>query len=204
MLAAMIVQIIVAFWSFPASTHATLPPGVTGCYIGPKKLSDVGRIASLFVMLLVLDTIIFGLTAFHVLRSKHSVPGITTPLTEIMIRDGFLYFSVIFFVNLANVILIELSPIPEDLRPINVEFTPAITTIMVSRLFLNMRRQATAPIYKGAHPRLTATLLGDLDDTVWTPKSENFTLPTEMTNEIELQTHLPKVEDKPIVLCLSI
>ncbi|KAJ7046066.1 hypothetical protein C8F04DRAFT_1387734 [Mycena alexandri] len=195
MLSAMVAQIIIAFWSFPASTHAPLPPGVTGCYIGPKTLTDVGRIASLFDMLLVLDTIIFGLTAYHVFRSKRSVAGMATPLTEIMIRDGFLYFSVIFFVNLGNIIVIELSSIPEDLRPVNVEFTPAITVVMVSRLFLNMRRQATAPVYKGAHPRLTATLLGDLDDTAWTPKSQNFTLPTETTNTIELQSYLPKVED---------
>ncbi|KAJ6602653.1 hypothetical protein DFH09DRAFT_1125288, partial [Mycena vulgaris] len=196
MLSALVANIIVAFWSFPASTMAPLPPGVSGCFIGPKSPNDItsGKIASLFISLLMLDTLIFILTALRVYQSKRSA-GMSTPLAEIIIRDGFLYFSVIFIVNLGNVVLIESTRIPEDLRPINVEFTPAITTIMVSRLFLNMRRQATAPVYAGAHPKFTATLLGDLGDTVpWTPQTGqfHFTLPTA-TNTIELDPYPHKL-----------
>ncbi|KAJ6602646.1 hypothetical protein DFH09DRAFT_1125276 [Mycena vulgaris] len=185
MLSALVANIIVAFWSFPASTMAPLPPGVSGCFIGPKSPNDItsGKIASLFISLLMLDTLIFILTALRVYKSKRSA-GMSTPLAEIIIRDGFLYFSVIFIVNLGNVVLIE-----EDLRPINVEFTPA--------LLLNMRRQATAPVYAGAHPKFTATLLGDLGDTVpWTPQTGkfHFTLPTA-TNTIELDSYPPKMEN---------
>ncbi|KAJ7479888.1 hypothetical protein FB451DRAFT_166016 [Mycena latifolia] len=189
-----VMNIGVAFWSFPASTSAPLPPGVTGCYIGPKSLHDItsGRIASLFISLLIIDTLIFLLTALRVYQSKRSA-GYATPLTEIIIRDGFLYFSVIFLVNLGNVVLIESTKIPEDLRPINVEFTPAITTIMVTRLFLNMRRQATAPVYNGAHPKLTATLLGDLDTGPWAQQTDQSTLPTAI-DTIELQSYLPKLD----------
>ncbi|KAL5487683.1 hypothetical protein ACEPAI_5791 [Sanghuangporus weigelae] len=78
-------------------------------------------------------------------------------ILNVLFRDGVMYFLVIFLVNLANVVTYIVSPClfspddssiplvvskvaPVDLKFANAPFTNVITTVMICRLMLNLKR----------------------------------------------------------------
>lgn len=130
-------EIGVMLWSVPAGAPAQLPPGWVGC-VPSKKPGTGNRLSAMFVAALAFDTVLFALTIargifFRATRSKIGIG-------KLIIRDGTVYFFIIFIVNLANVLLLTIAP--EDLSAINTPFSSLIAATMVSRLVFNLRETA--------------------------------------------------------------
>ncbi|KAJ6628891.1 hypothetical protein B0H10DRAFT_1940255 [Mycena sp. CBHHK59/15] len=108
-----------------------LPPGFSGCVLtGNNAWFGVFWAAPI-----VTDTCIFVLTLWRTIRyqSRHGKMNAMT----ILLRDGILYFLVIFSVNLLNCLIYFLSP--PDLKALGASFSQIMTAIMISRLQLNLR-----------------------------------------------------------------
>ncbi|KAK2464698.1 hypothetical protein APHAL10511_003274 [Amanita phalloides] len=58
-------------------------------------------------------------------------------LFNLVVRDGVIYFAVIFVANLVTVLTFIFAPM--DVKAINASFSTLITNLMVSRLILNLR-----------------------------------------------------------------
>ncbi|KAL0568794.1 hypothetical protein V5O48_013191, partial [Marasmius crinis-equi] len=130
-------QLAVMGWAIPAGAPAPLPPGFIGCV--PSSKAGTGlRLSCIYIAALAFDATIFLLTLGRAIyyHFTHSL----VPLLTLVIRDGTLYFAVIFVVNLANVFLLSLAPV--DLSALNAPFASMITATLVARLMLNLRRAA--------------------------------------------------------------
>ncbi|PFH49358.1 hypothetical protein AMATHDRAFT_81343 [Amanita thiersii Skay4041] len=128
-------ELAVKIWAFTDGTSLTLPPGLVGCIL-------VGRHDARFVCTwiaeLVFDSVVFFATLIRVI-SHHRVLKRTTHLTliDVIMRDGVVYFAVIFIANLVTVLMFLLAP--PDIKAVNASFSTLITSLMVSRLMLNLR-----------------------------------------------------------------
>ncbi|KAG6899169.1 hypothetical protein C0993_012712 [Termitomyces sp. T159_Od127] len=112
-----IAQLIVMGWSIPAGVPAELPPGFVGCIPSPKEGTGI-RLSALYIAALVFDATIFALTLGRAIY--YHITGSLIPIATLIIRDGTLYFAVIFIVNLTNVFLLSL--VTADLSAINAPF----------------------------------------------------------------------------------
>ncbi|KAH9958359.1 hypothetical protein BGW80DRAFT_1565002 [Lactifluus volemus] len=100
-----------------------------------------GRFAALaWTGLLVWDSVIFSFTLY-----KAFTIGRGIPLLDVIVRDGAMYFFVLFTVNLGNILVLWLSP------PLMKTSTEALTNVLsvtlVSRFVLNLREQSSALIH---------------------------------------------------------
>jgi len=100
-----------------------------------------GRFAALaWTGLLVWDSVIFSFTLY-----KAFTIGRGIPLLDVIVRDGAMYFSVLFIVNLGNILVLWFSP------PLMKTSTEALTNVLsvtlVSRFVLNLREQSSALIH---------------------------------------------------------
>ncbi|KAG8708923.1 hypothetical protein FRC09_000965 [Ceratobasidium sp. 395] len=111
---------------------APLPPGFVGCVMGPQ--GPLG--AAFWLSSLVVDTIITILTVFKATQYIQA-NGKRDRLVHVILRDGLLYFVVILTANLSNCLTYYLAPV--RLRVIIASFCQGITSVMVSRLQLNLR-----------------------------------------------------------------
>ncbi|KAG8782401.1 hypothetical protein FRC12_020869 [Ceratobasidium sp. 428] len=111
---------------------APLPPGFVGCVMGPQ--GPLG--AAFWLSSLVVDTIITILTVFKATQYIQA-NGKRDRLVHVILRDGLMYFVVILTANLSNCLTYYLAPI--RLRVIIASFCQGITSVMVSRLQLNLR-----------------------------------------------------------------
>lgn len=103
---------------------------------------------------LVTDTCIFTLTLLRLIKYRRG--NVKIPLMEQIFRDGVLYFFLIFCGNLLNAILFWVrfamaytTPVlltcapqtaPDDLTALGASFTHVMTSLMVCRLQLNLRK----------------------------------------------------------------
>ncbi|KAF9264364.1 hypothetical protein L218DRAFT_987077 [Marasmius fiardii PR-910] len=132
-----IVQLVVMGWAIPAGIPASLPPGFVGCV--PSSAPGTGlRLSGIYIAALAFDAVIFALTLGRAIYYR--LTDSLIPLVTLVIRDGTLYFAVIFVVNLTNVFLMALAP--ADLSAINAPFASMITAILVARLMINLRAAA--------------------------------------------------------------
>ncbi|KAF9566772.1 hypothetical protein CPC08DRAFT_628048 [Agrocybe pediades] len=92
--------------------------------------------AALWGAPLVTDTCIFVLTLWKTATFLRRHGRITT--VEILLRDGTLYFLTIFGVNLMNTLIYFLAQ--GDLKAVGASFSQILTSIMISRLQLNLRK----------------------------------------------------------------
>ncbi|CAA7261274.1 unnamed protein product [Cyclocybe aegerita] len=126
-----IAQISVSAVGLRTGFAVALPPELTGCILtGSSSIFPL-----VWVSPLVTDTCIFALTLWRT-RKYISRSG-AAPTLHLFVRDGVLYFLVIFMANLLNTLLFFLAP--EGLRAIGASFSQLITALMVSRLVLNLR-----------------------------------------------------------------
>ncbi|PPR06274.1 hypothetical protein CVT24_000893 [Panaeolus cyanescens] len=130
-------QLVVMGWAIPSGVPAQLPPGWVGCIPIPEPGTGI-RLSSIYIAALVFDAVIFALTLGRAIYYRFT--GSLIPLITLVIRDGTLYFAVIFTVNLTNVFLLALAP--ADLSAINAPFASMITAILVARLMMNLRAAA--------------------------------------------------------------
>jgi len=108
-----------------------LPPGITGCLLtGSSRLYS-----AVWVAPLVTDSCIFILTLWR--TRQYIINSRSSPTFDLFIRDGAMYFFTIFGTNLLNALIYFLAP--ADLKNIGASFSLLMTSVMISRLVLNLR-----------------------------------------------------------------
>lgn len=114
---------------FPAPSPA---PGVpVPCVaIGPEAW-----LISFWALPLAYDSITFLLTAYKSWSFWRL--EVKTPMLTVLFRDGLVYFTAIFVMNLLNVVLF--TTMPPTLQAINLPATAMLGIVMSSRLILNIR-----------------------------------------------------------------
>ncbi|KAI0246214.1 hypothetical protein BJV78DRAFT_177528 [Lactifluus subvellereus] len=94
-----------------------------------------GRYAALAWMgVPVFDSVIFSLTLY-----KAFTIGRGIRLLEVIVRDGTMYFSALFIANLGNILMLRFSP--PLLKTSTSALTNVLSTILISRLVLNLRER---------------------------------------------------------------
>jgi len=91
----------------------------------------------------VFDSIVFTLTLYKAFKMGRGIR-----LLDVIVRDGTIYFSVLFIMNLANILSLRYSP------PLLKTATPTLTNVLsitlISRLVLNLREQSAVLAYRPA------------------------------------------------------
>ncbi|KAG8926518.1 hypothetical protein FRC01_008752 [Tulasnella sp. 417] len=132
------------------ATYLRLLPPFVGCIpIGRMPMGVAFYIAPLCT-----DTVIFVLTVIKTARYLRT--NVRTALPRIVLRDGVLYFVLIVLINLMNVIVYIVAPV--SLMALGASFSQVLTTILISRLQLNLlgeslrraRAQTQRPDYSNA------------------------------------------------------
>ncbi|KDR75902.1 hypothetical protein GALMADRAFT_248681 [Galerina marginata CBS 339.88] len=124
-------QVSVSAWAVHNGMRVPQPRGFPGCVLTGKNKT----FAALWGAPLVTDTCIFFLTVWRAARYLRKHGRMT--VMEIMLRDGTLYFLTIFGVNLMNTLIYFLAL--GDLKAVGASFSQILTSIMISRLQLNLR-----------------------------------------------------------------
>jgi hypothetical protein len=124
-------QVIASGWAVHNGMRVPQPPQFPGCVLTGKNTS----FAALWGAPLVTDSCIFLLTIWKTIRYMRRHGRMTA--LDILLRDGTLYFLTIFGVNLMN-FLIYFTAVG-DLRAVGASFSQILTSIMISRLQLNLR-----------------------------------------------------------------
>ncbi|KAF9040802.1 hypothetical protein BJ165DRAFT_1316078, partial [Panaeolus papilionaceus] len=124
-------QISLSAVGVSTGSTVTLPPGLIGCIlVGTHPL-----FSALWVAPLITDTCIFILTLYRIRpfarRRAVKIPA----MMQMFIRDGVVYFFVIFTANIVNCLIYFV----HELRTIGASFSQILTSVMISRLILNLR-----------------------------------------------------------------
>ncbi|KJA19153.1 hypothetical protein HYPSUDRAFT_907934 [Hypholoma sublateritium FD-334 SS-4] len=125
----------VVIWSVSSGHRQPLPPGLVGCILVPGSSSL--RFTALWIAQLTFDTTVFVLTAYRAFKLSRIARGGVQSLIDMIMRDGVIYFAVIFIADFVNVLTFLLAP--ADLQAVNASLTISIGPLMVSRLILNLR-----------------------------------------------------------------
>ncbi|KAI9437696.1 hypothetical protein H4582DRAFT_2077286 [Lactarius indigo] len=111
-----------------------IPPPITPICHPSLGLSDEGSdfLSIAWGGLLAFDAAVFALTLYKAIKM-----GYNTPLIQIILRDGSLYFVTLFFVNLANILTMQFAPtlLKNSVNPL----TSVVSTTLISRLMLRLR-----------------------------------------------------------------
>lgn len=113
-----------------------LPPESTGCSTG-LSWSQSWRLAVIWCCVMVFDFIVVALTLFKTIQIK-LVSGGTHTLTELLTRDGAMYFGAISLASLANVLTFFYGS--EITRGVATTITNTLSCTLVSRLMFNLRK----------------------------------------------------------------
>ncbi|KAF7771795.1 hypothetical protein Agabi119p4_6106 [Agaricus bisporus var. burnettii] len=132
-------QIIISLVGLRTGFALPLRPGFIGCILtGSDSLSP-----SLWIAPLVTDSFIFLLTIY---RTKENIGHLITSIMNggasdrvvtILLRDGLMYYFLIFLANLMNCLIYFIAE--PDLKTIGASFSQLLTCTMISRLVLNLR-----------------------------------------------------------------
>ncbi|EIW55879.1 uncharacterized protein TRAVEDRAFT_22290 [Trametes versicolor FP-101664 SS1] len=108
----LVTELAVKIWAFTDGTMLVLPP----------------------------DSVVFFATLYRTIQLyRRTVIGEAQSLITIIMRDGIMYFAAIFVSNLVTVLIFIFAT--PDLKVINASFSTLITSLMVSRLMLNLRKE---------------------------------------------------------------
>ncbi|KAH9849633.1 hypothetical protein C2E23DRAFT_888117 [Lenzites betulinus] len=137
--ALLVLELGIKIWAFTDGTMLQLPPGLVGCILTGKS-SPGDRIIYTWVAELVFDSVVFFATLYRTIQLyRRTMIGDAQSLITIIMRDGIMYFAAIFVSNLVTVLMFILAT--PDLKVINASFSTLITSLMVSRLMLNLRSE---------------------------------------------------------------
>jgi len=129
------IEAAVESWAVTMGVPAELPPGVAGCILTGNP-ADGDRFALYWIGQLVFPTLALGMTVGRIVFLRRA--GLSKgSITDILLRDGVIYFAVIFLANLANIISVATAA--QSIQQINAPFSEMITTVMICRLILNLR-----------------------------------------------------------------
>ncbi|RPD65341.1 hypothetical protein L226DRAFT_531073 [Lentinus tigrinus ALCF2SS1-7] len=133
----LVTELAVKIWAFTDGVMLQLPPGFVGCILTGRS-SPGDRIIYTWVAELVFDSAVFFATLYRTIQLyRRTIIGEALSLITVIMRDGIMYFAAIFVSNLVTVLIFVFAP--NDLKVINASFSTLITSLMVSRLMLNLR-----------------------------------------------------------------
>ncbi|KJA19154.1 hypothetical protein HYPSUDRAFT_204885 [Hypholoma sublateritium FD-334 SS-4] len=127
----------VVIWAVSSGQRQRLPAGLVGCVLVAGSDTGSLRFTSWWIAQLAFDSTVFVLTVYRALKMSRESRGGVRSLIDLILRDGVIYFAVIFVADLVNVLTFLLAP--PDLQAVNASLTIAIGPLMVSRLILNLR-----------------------------------------------------------------
>ncbi|KAJ7867705.1 hypothetical protein B0H14DRAFT_2730781 [Mycena olivaceomarginata] len=129
--------IAVTVWSMNGQKGA--PAFLEGCHVAIMR-STYG---CAWQSLLFLDCTIFGFTVFNAYTTTRRIgPLANLPLHQLIVRDGALYFAAVAVANFSN-----MSTFYPLFRGALSTFSSCIAVTMVSRLMLNLHKQAEVGIF---------------------------------------------------------
>ncbi|EJC99568.1 uncharacterized protein FOMMEDRAFT_159982 [Fomitiporia mediterranea MF3/22] len=161
-----VVEMVIEAWAVAGGVPVPIPPGQVGCILTGKP-NQGDRFAAFWIGQLIFPSVIFLLTTGRVLVMKQQ-GTIKGGITMLLLRDGVMYFAMIFTVNLANVLTYVIAP--PDIQAINAPFSALITAMMICRLMLNLRSVGTSNIENNPYIRtrtgniISETLVGNLGE----------------------------------------
>ncbi|KAJ7488258.1 hypothetical protein FB451DRAFT_1226818, partial [Mycena latifolia] len=139
MVAVAVGAIVVGFWSVITGKTGDTNDNLRlyfGCDYAISEEQGIS-LASAWAGVAVFDCMIFLLTLYKVFSRRR--PNGTNLLT-VLLRDGSMYFGVMFMSNLSNILTFVLGGLYT--RGIATTFTNIISSVMISRLMLNLRDPA--------------------------------------------------------------
>lgn len=162
----LIVYVITAVLAIWGATFTKALQGSPVCL--PVQTSD--NINAFYLSICIFDAIVVVLTLLRAFRVRRQQFDATGYIFGVMVRDGLIYFVLIFTANLLAAVF-ELQTANELLRPINATLATVITSIFGARIYFNIR----AEVYKLRNPR--AHFAGyadelDLDNTSGSERSD--------------------------------
>ncbi|KAF9051462.1 hypothetical protein BJ165DRAFT_1524400 [Panaeolus papilionaceus] len=135
-------QVVLSVIGIHTGWAVPFPPNVHG--LGACILDGTSPLfLCLWVAPLTTDTCIFLLTVWRT-RSYIFSRTRSTPIIQIFLRDGTIYFFIIFSANFLNFLIYVIAP--PDLKAVGACFSQLITSVMVSRLVLNLRSVSTEKV----------------------------------------------------------
>ncbi|KAI9443985.1 hypothetical protein H4582DRAFT_2125947 [Lactarius indigo] len=109
------------------------PPIMPICHLSLELSDEGGNFLSIaWGGFLAFDVTVFVLTLYKAVKM-----GYSAPLIQILVRDGSLYFVVLFFVNLANILTLQFAP--TLLKNSATPLTNVLSATLISRLMLRLR-----------------------------------------------------------------
>ncbi|XP_006459595.1 hypothetical protein AGABI2DRAFT_177475 [Agaricus bisporus var. bisporus H97] len=174
-----------------------LPPGLIGCI-----LTDSNTLfPSLWIASLVTDSFIFLLTIY---RTKENIGHLITSMMNggasdrvvtILLRDGLMYYFLIFLANLMNCLIYFIAE--PDLKSIGASFSQLLTCTMISRLVLNLRSLSDGN--SGHTTDITAIQFNGQRDPLDQPGTTASTQPeTQANNSITLEIGHSAFDEAPL------
>ncbi|KAH8102058.1 hypothetical protein BXZ70DRAFT_1016070 [Cristinia sonorae] len=131
------VEVVVKLYATIAWGQAiTLPPGFVACVLTVAPANSA-RFIIFWVFELVTDTLVLFLTLLRSFQLRRSTVIWQSQLWHVLVKDGLVYFFVMFIANLTTVIMYITAP--EDLKAINADFGVMINAIMTARMILNLK-----------------------------------------------------------------
>ncbi|KAH8979738.1 hypothetical protein EDB92DRAFT_1954688 [Lactarius akahatsu] len=133
-------SILVGCWAMIGSRRAGVETiqvisSVTGC--NQYMPIEGGRYAALtWLGMLVFDSAIFSLTLYKAITMGRGIR-----LLDVIVRDGAMYYSALFIMNLTNILILLFAP--PLLKNSTTSITNVLSITLVSRLMLNLRAQST-------------------------------------------------------------
>jgi len=125
------------------SQYEPVGPPLYGCKISPRTLT-ANEIMQLQLaangLTVATDTIILGLTVMKTVTISVDAHrfGFTTPISNLLLRDGTVYFVALTILSTTNIAAIKLGPSIPLYGIISVFISP-LRAILVNRFFLNLR-----------------------------------------------------------------
>ncbi|KAI1798334.1 hypothetical protein LXA43DRAFT_23672 [Ganoderma leucocontextum] len=149
--ALLLMELGIKIWAFTDGVMLQLPPGLVGCILTGRSTPG-DRIIYTWVAELLFDSFVFFATLYRTIQLyRRTLIGQALSLITVIMRDGIMYFAVIFVSNLVTVLIFVIAP--PDLKVINASFSTLITSLMVSRLMLNLRGEVLrrGPVISSHH-----------------------------------------------------
>ncbi|KAF7782902.1 hypothetical protein Agabi119p4_2278 [Agaricus bisporus var. burnettii] len=199
-------QIIISIVGLKDGFAVPLPPGLVGCILtGSNTLFP-----SVWIAPLVTDSFIFLLTIYRTKENirtlftsvSNGATSVTDRAVTILLRDGLMYYFLIFLANLMNCLIYFIAE--PDIKPIGASFSQLLTCTVISRLVLNLRslshgksgdtskRNAT-PFH---HQRIPSNPTPKQLESIWTRTLNDFTEDNSLTSTLEVNH--PSLDKAPL------
>jgi len=142
------IELGVNAWLLSHGVAVVHDDGVHACTMVFDK--SIGPIASASAWLpLLYDTLVLILTLNRTLKPvRHRTAG---KIVKVLLRDGILYYSVIFSVNVVLTLMIAFAP--ADIQNITAQLEYLLTVAMMSRITIHLKKTTTSDGSRRARPR---------------------------------------------------